>query len=311
MRRDTPHWQERAHMMNLRQMEVFHAIMVTGSVTAAARLLNVTQPAVSTVLKHCEAQLKMKLFVRVSGRLQPTAEAHAIFPDIAAIFGRLEAVGRLTQDLSGGRLGTLSIAAAFPIANGYLAEAVATFTAARPNLRATLQSLTSPQVLDRVINREVELGVAHEPVVSSAVETEVLMTTTIACVMRHDHPLAAQEEVEVRDLSPFSIITYLPQVSFRPYVDRAMSAANIAPTISVQISVAMTGIMLARYGAGVALVEPALVQSMGIPDVVVRPLAPRIEAKTLMIRLKDAPQSKAMRDFVGHLKQQVKASQVH
>ncbi len=50
--------------MNLRQLEVFHAIMSTGSVTGAARKLNVTQPAVSTVLKHCEQQLQMRLFVR-------------------------------------------------------------------------------------------------------------------------------------------------------------------------------------------------------------------------------------------------------
>ena len=91
--------------MNLRHMEVFHAIMRTGSVTGAARSLNVTQPAVSAVLKHCESQLKMKLFTRVSGRLQPTAEARAIFPEIAAIFGRVEAVKSLTQDLVGGRLG--------------------------------------------------------------------------------------------------------------------------------------------------------------------------------------------------------------
>ncbi|MGB9173923.1 MAG: LysR family transcriptional regulator, partial [Bradyrhizobium sp.] len=115
--------------MNLRHMEVFHAIMRTGSVTGAARALNVTQPAVSAVLKHCESQLKMKLFARVSGRLQPTAEARAIFPEIAAIFGRVEAVNALTQDLVGGRLGTLSVAAAVPIANGYLAKAVATFIA--------------------------------------------------------------------------------------------------------------------------------------------------------------------------------------
>src|SRR3546814_14442648 len=65
------------------------------------------------------SQLKMKLFVRVAGRLQPTAEAEAVFPQAASIFGRLDAVSRLTQDLVGGRLGTLSIAAAFPIAHGY------------------------------------------------------------------------------------------------------------------------------------------------------------------------------------------------
>jgi DNA-binding transcriptional LysR family regulator len=58
--------------MNLRQLEVFHAIMSAGSVTGAARLLKISQPAVSAVLKHTEQQMKLKLFERVAGRLQPT-----------------------------------------------------------------------------------------------------------------------------------------------------------------------------------------------------------------------------------------------
>src|SRR3546814_15867250 len=74
-------------MMNLRQMEVFHAIMQTGSVTAAARVLHVTQPAVSAVLKHCEEQLGLKLFERTGGRLQPTREAQALFPAIPGVSG--------------------------------------------------------------------------------------------------------------------------------------------------------------------------------------------------------------------------------
>ena len=287
--------------MNLRHMEVFHAIMRTGSVTGAARALNVTQPAVSAILKHCEGQLKMKLFARVSGRLQPTAEAKAIFPEIDAIFGRVDAVNALTQDLVGGRLGTLSVAAAFPIANGYLAKAVATFVVERPNVRVALQSLTSPQVLDRVVHREVELGIAYEPVVSSEVETKVLMRTGIACVMAAGHPLARRKEVAVRDLEPYSIITYLPQALSRIYVDRALSAAGIVPNIVAQVSLSLTGIMLARHGTGVALVEPLLVASMGLPGVVTRPLKPRIDVKTLLIRHKTAPQSKIMNEFVGHL----------
>jgi DNA-binding transcriptional LysR family regulator len=287
--------------MNLRHMEVFHAIMRTGSVTGAARALNVTQPAVSAILKHCEGQLKMKLFARVSGRLQPTAEAKAIFPEIDAIFGRVDAVNALTQDLVGGRLGTLSVAAAFPIANGYLAKAVATFVVERPNVRVALQSLTSPQVLDRVVHREVELGIAYEPVVSSEVETKVLMRTGIACVMASGHPLARRKEVAVKDLEPYSIITYLPQALSRIYVDRALSAAGIVPNIVAQVSLSLTGIMLARHGAGVALVEPLLVASMGLPGVVTRPLKPRIDVKTLLIRHKTAPQSKIMNEFVGHL----------
>jgi len=293
-------------MMTLRHMEVFHAIMVTGSVTGAARLLNITQPAISAVLKHCESRLNMKLFLRASGRLQPTEEALAIFPDVAAIFGRVDAVGRLAQDLVGGKLGMLSVAAAFPIANGYLAKAMASFLEQRPKVRCTLQSLTSPQVLDRVINREVELGLAHEPIVSNAVETEELMSWSLDCVMPEDHPLSRCDQIEVRDLLPYPIITYQPQIVFRPYVDRAFSQAGVAPTITAQVSIALTGIMLARFGAGVAIVDSQLVRSMGIPGLTIRELAPRIEAKTLLIQPKDAPRSVIVNEFVGHLRKVIR-----
>jgi DNA-binding transcriptional LysR family regulator len=211
--------------------------------------------------------------------------------------------------LAGGRLGTVSIAAAFPIANGYLTKAVATFIADRPKVRVALQSLTSPQVLASVVNREVELGIAYEPVVSSEVETKVLMRAGIACVMRSDHPLARRKEVAVRDLERHSIITYLPQALFRRYVDRALSAAGIVPNITAQVGLSLTGIMLARHGAGVALVEPFLVASMGLPGLVARPLKPRIEVKTLLIRHKSAPHSKIMNEFVGHLTREVAMEQ--
>lgn len=291
--------------MNLRQLEVFYAVMRTGSVTAAARLLNVTQPAISIVLRHCEDQLRLKLFTRTGGRLQPTPEAQAIFPDVAAIFGRLDAVSRLTQDLAGGRLGTLSVAAAFPIANGYLAKAVAAFLHDRPRVQVALQSLTTPQVVERVVSREVELGVGFEPISNSEVETELLVRSGIACVMRDDHPLAGQSEVAVGELLPYALITYLPQTIMRPHVERAFAEVGSVPGLSVQVSLSLTGLMLAYYGAGVALVEPYLLAFMPLPGLVARPLRPRIEIRTLLIRAKQAPRSAAMDDFVGYLKRTV------
>jgi hypothetical protein len=88
-------------------------------------------------------------------------------------------------------------------------------------------------------------------------------------------------------------------------VDRAFSEAGIAPSIVVQISIALTGIMLARFGTSVALVDPQLVETMEIPGLVVRKLKPRIEAKTLLIRVKDSPRSVIFNDFVDHLHQQI------
>jgi DNA-binding transcriptional LysR family regulator len=292
-------------MFTLRHIEVFHAIMQTGSVTSAARLLNVSQPAVSSVLKHCEARAGIKLFNRAGGRLTPTPEAIALFPDVSAIYGRLDAMGRLMQDLAGGRLGAVSLAASFPIANGYLAKAVASFLQERPGIRVALQSLTSPQVVDRVASREVELGIAYEPVVNSEVETEELVRSAVACVMREDHPLAARAEVKVRDLGTYPIITYLPQALLRGYVDRVLSAAGVVPNISVQVSLSLTGMIMAYHGAGIALVEPFLLSSLPLSGLVARPLRPRVELKTLLIRAKATPRSELLTQFVAHLRREV------
>lgn len=293
-------------MLSMRHIEVFHAIMQTGSVTGAARLLNISQPAVSSVLKHCEARARMKLFTRAGGRLQPTPEAIALFPDVSALYGRLDAMDRLMQDLAGGRLGTLSLAASFPVANGYLARAVATFLEERPGVRVVLQSLTSPQVVDRVVSREVELGIAYEPVVNSQVETEVLIRSSIACVMRDDHPLAGNKEINVRDLAEHSIITYLPQAMLRSHVDRILSQAGIVPNVAVQVSLSLTGIALAYYGTGIALVEPFLLASIPLPGLVIRPLRPRVELETLLVRARAAPRSEIMSQFVTLLRRQVR-----
>jgi DNA-binding transcriptional LysR family regulator len=292
-------------MLNLRHIEIFHTIMRTGSITAAAQSLNVTQPAVSAVLKHLESRLQMPLFERANGRLWPTPEAEALLPDVAEIFHRLDAVERLSRDLAGGLRGSLSLAATSPLANGLLANAVASFTKIRPHARVALQAIGSPSVLERVINREVDIGVAYEPIISAEVETEVLARGSIACVLPDVHPLAKQPSISPADLLPYSIITYLPQALLRPYVDKAMSDAGVAFNITIEVGLSITGIMLALNGAGIALVEPDLLRGLPLPGLVSRPLIPSVEFKSLLILNRSAPRSRIVSEFVEHLRSTV------
>lgn len=62
-------------LLNLRQIEVFRAVMITGSINGAAQLLYVSQPAVSRMLSHTEARIGFQLFERVKGWLYPSPEA--------------------------------------------------------------------------------------------------------------------------------------------------------------------------------------------------------------------------------------------
>lgn len=88
--------------MNLRHIEVFHAVYVNGSVSAAARMLNVSQPSVSKVLRHAESLIGFALFHRSAGRLVPTEDAHALFGDVAAIQDRVYALREASRNLKRG-----------------------------------------------------------------------------------------------------------------------------------------------------------------------------------------------------------------
>jgi DNA-binding transcriptional LysR family regulator len=289
-------------VLNLRQVEVFYAIMRAGSITGAARVLNVTQPAVSIALKQLEGRLRMRLFDRAGGRLSPTPEAKALLPDVAEIFGRLGAVERLSQDLAVGARGVLSVAATPPLCDGYVAKTVATFVAQRPGVKASLLAMPSPAVLDRVITREVDVGLVYEPVVSAAVRVEEIMRAAIGVILPNRHALARRHSVRIADLVPYPVITYLPQALLRPTIDKALAEKPAPLRIAVETGTSATAIMLACNGAGIALVETALFSARPVNGFCMRPIEPRIELKGLLLRPRDAAPSRVLEDFVALLR---------
>ena len=289
-------------MVNLRHVEVFYAIMRAGTLTEAARALNVSQPAVSAALKQLERQLNMRLFDRVGGRLRATPEAKALLPDVAEIIGRIGALERLGQDLAGGTRGVFTVAATPPLCDGYVAKAVATFLASRPRVRVDLQSIASAAVLDRVISREIDLGVVYEPVVSAAVHVEALSHGTIGCVLPARHALARRASIRPADLRGHPVITYLPQALLRPYIDRALADRQTGLDIVARTGTAATAIMLAAQGAGIALVETTLFSARPIPGFVMRPLSPAVRLRILLLRPRHGAASRVLAEFTAHLK---------
>ena len=85
--------------MRIRYIEIFHAVMQSGTVKGAAGLLHITQPAATRLLQQAEAHLGVPLFQRVKGRLVPTAEAHRLYPEVEQLYMKLDAVRRVAANL--------------------------------------------------------------------------------------------------------------------------------------------------------------------------------------------------------------------
>ena len=115
--------------MNSRQIEIFHAVMKTGTVTEAASKLGVSQPAVTTSLKQIEAALGFNLFHRAAGRLHPTAEAQILFNEAERLQDSLAVFKKLAERLKKDLTAHLRIASIPAFSHNLIPEAIAGFTA--------------------------------------------------------------------------------------------------------------------------------------------------------------------------------------
>src|ERR1700756_2383858 len=105
--------------INSRHVEAFRAMMLTGSVTDAAKLMAVTQPAVSRLLRDLQALLKMELFERRGSGLVPTAAPTPLYVGVEPSFAGPARTAAAAEEIRGRRIGTLRIAALPALANGY------------------------------------------------------------------------------------------------------------------------------------------------------------------------------------------------
>src|SRR5690606_38915260 len=85
--------------LNIRQIEAFRAVMLSGSVVGAAKLLNVTQPGVSRTIGHLELHLGYELFERRGRRIFPTPEAEALYREVERLYVGVEQIGQAAMDI--------------------------------------------------------------------------------------------------------------------------------------------------------------------------------------------------------------------
>ena len=261
--------------MNARQIEVFRAVMRSGTLTAAAKLLNVSQPALSQQLLHTEDQLGFRLFSRAAGRLIPTPEAVRLYPEADRLHQDLDGLRRLALDLRDGKTGSLRLATSAPPALSFVPAAVQAFRLECPGLRL-ITHVGPMAVLTAMLERsEVEMGVGMNDTPHPRLRTERIGQTQMMCLLPEGHRLAANVSVSPRDLKTETLISYhldtLPGVR----LSQAFAAAGLAYSPQIEIDVSIGAISFVQSGFGVALVDGLLPWS-GFPGLVTRPFSPQM-----------------------------------
>ncbi|MEQ9814046.1 MAG: LysR family transcriptional regulator [Azospirillaceae bacterium] len=284
--------------MNLRHLEIFHAIMSSSTMTEAARKLNVSQPAVSTMLKHMESQLGIELFERISGRLHPTPEAEMLFGDVDDIFKQVATVRRLATTLRDARTGMLTIVASPTLAHALLPAAVTLFRDSRPNVTLQIRELPTLQVSERVARREVDLGVVYGLTANSGGTQAVPVgRTRVACVMHPGHPLADLEVIRPADLAGHDVVSYEAHTPIGQLIERCFREAKAKLSVKVEVSISLTACFIADQGSAVALIDHIMPLSGAFPNLAIRRFEPAIEIDLAVLFPSDRPRSRLASQF--------------
>ncbi len=293
--------------MRLRHIEVFNAVMLTGSVSAAARMINVTQPAVSRTLQHAELQLGFALFQRVGGRLRPTLEAQTLYPHVERLFQQLDEVQRLSANLRAGRSQhELQVLTVLALSYEVMPRAMRLFRQKHPSVLVHHQALHSPQIVSALALQEADIGYVFSVPPHPSLTLESLGSRSVVCVAPRGllpARVVRSGEVGLTDLAGLPIVALDPQDPLGVLLSHTLRDSGADLDVVVTVQTYHVALALAQHGVGVAMVESCTAASADRRRVDVLRLVPSIEVPVQVLRPAQRPGSQTVRAFTRCMQQ--------
>ena len=288
-------------MLNVRHLAVFRAVVRTGSVTTAARMLHVSQPAVTKTLRLLEERIGLPLFVKIKGRLVCTPEADTLMPEVERLFGNVEAVAHLADEIREGYAGSITIATVATLSASLVPTSMTRFHAEYPNVRFDVKALATRHVLEYVNSGQVDIGVLDLLIGGGDVETHELCRAEVACIMREDHALAKRRWLGPADLANETLVCFADDTMTGWRVRDAFRASGIPCHVTFSVNHTMTAYALARSGRAIAIVDPFPMVSGAYAGLTMRSFRPSIEIKPTAVFSRTRPVSQIARKFLQQM----------
>ena len=279
-------------------IDVCNAVLLTGSVTAAARLLNVSQPAVTKLLQSAENQLGFKLFVREKGRLVPTQEALALQPEIFEIASRIQRLRDMARELNVERKSVLRVACVPSIAAALLPHVLPRFMKQYPNVICHLETQSHAGIIERLLRRQSDIGFSLASVPKPGIVEEPLVSGRGVCVAPVAQFSERKKEVTWGDLAHCTLIRIPASSNFGGLMFEASQSFDELSNSPIMVTTNLLAMKLAEQGVGVATIDSFTAASADPKLVRVLPLSPATEVRLNWIRRTEGTLSHPARRFV-------------
>ena len=287
--------------MRFRQIEVFYAVYTTGSISAAARALHVSQPSVSKVLHHTQSQLGLELFTLVRGRLVATDEAHALFIEVSEIFKRLTSLQKTVSNIKNLAGSHIRLAVVPSLGLHAAPLAITRFRQRHPEVTFDVQTLHHDDLFEALYERTCDIAVAYDPPNHPRLQRRKLGNGELMLLFQSDSLPDVVDSVRLAQLDGQDMVGLTTGGPVGDLFTAEMQRLNVSIREVVSNQTFYIAAALARCGTGMAVVDEFTARASSDASTVFRPFAPPIRFKVECVYLEDRPPSKATEAFIDTL----------
>jgi DNA-binding transcriptional LysR family regulator len=285
---------------SVRQLRAFVAVYHTGSVSAAAQQLALTQPAVTVLLRELEGKLGVKLFDRSTRSVRRTDAAAEAIAYAERALSEMEAMGASMAQLAGKRRGRLRIAATSTVAQVLLPPLVRRFLDEYPGVHVAIEDISPNEFVESLLADRADLGLGTLESPVAGLREQLVQRDSLAAVAPASKDFAHDKPITWKQLAALPVVTVKPGYGVRRRIDAAAQEAGVQLQIAHEVSLLTTAIALAANGLGVAVVPASLPQHTPYAKLAVRKLTrPAVERLTSIVYKQEKALSPAAEAFVA------------
>jgi DNA-binding transcriptional LysR family regulator len=223
--------------VELRQLKAFIAIFETGTFTAGAARVHVTQAAISMQIKQLEREVGAKLFIRAPRRVHLTEAGEALLERARAILREHDAALAEITELAGAVRGRLRVGSASAmVAADPLPRILKELRGLHPRADVSISSGTSESLVRQILANELDMAFVSLPVETRGIQTEVLSRDELIAIGSPRHRLAKQRVLTAAILSKEKLILGERGGNTRRLIDQFFAEAGVHPMVAMELS---------------------------------------------------------------------------
>lgn len=283
--------------IQLRQIEAFKAVVESGTVSQAANVMHVSQPAVSKLLAHLEEDTELELFERVRGRLVPSAAGMKLYGHIDRIFASIRQVEHAVDLIKREEQERMVVGVLPALSGMFISNATKRFLAVNADAHVSLLGRASQFVVEWLLSNQLDVAIVNSGMDHPLIETLPLGSGQLACILPQDHPLALKEEIRAGDLDGMPFIRFSNENRIRQKIEQVLLQQGVRPRFVLEATLAMTVCELVADGLGISVMDPLLAYGQK-HRLAIRPFVPIIRSDLKICRLHTSHASRLTDDFI-------------